>query len=224
MKFWQLATNISPKKQAAVVFLTLTGKARDAVLEMDPDELNVDNGLDLLYEKLDGLFKEDRNQATLNAYEKFERYKRQPEMNISDFRVEFDRLVQQLKSYKIELPEAVLSYRALKSANLSSENEKLVRATVADINLKDMMLQIQKVVGVEAPKAVDSPDRLVVIKQEPEINYVSEPSVVEGESTSAYQGEEAYYGQSYSGRGNQGRGIRRGGYSRGRGREARSTE
>ena len=221
MKFWQLATSVSPKKQAAVVFLTLTGKARDAVLEMDPDELNVDNGLDLLYEKLDGLFKEDRNQATLNAYEKFERYKRQPEMNISDFRVEFDRLVQQLKSYKIELPEAVLSYRALKSANLSSENEKLVRATVADINLKDMMLQIQKVVGVEAPKAVDSPDRLVVIKQEPEINYVSEPSVVEGESTSAYQGEEAYYGQSYSGRGNQGRGIRRGGYGRRGGREAR---
>ena len=133
MRFWEMATNVSAKKRAAVVFLTLTGKAREAVLEMDPADLDNDDGLSLLYGKLDGLFKEDVSQATLNAYERFEKYKRPAEMSISDFRVEFDRLVQQLKSYKIELPEAVLAYRALKSANLSIDNEKLVRATVQEI-------------------------------------------------------------------------------------------
>ena len=54
MKFWEIASNIAAKKRASVVFLTLAGKAREAVLEMDPDELNCDEGLEKLYEKLDG--------------------------------------------------------------------------------------------------------------------------------------------------------------------------
>ena len=40
MKFWELATSVTVKKRAAVVFLTLTGKAREAILEMDVAELD----------------------------------------------------------------------------------------------------------------------------------------------------------------------------------------
>ena len=209
MKFWELATNISAKKRAAVVFLTLTGKAREAVLEVDPEQFDADDGLTKLYEKLDGLFKEDKSQATLNAYERFEKYKRSAEMNIADFRVEFDRLVQQLRFYAIELPEAVLAYRALKSANLSLENEKLVRATVPDITLKEMMKQIQKVVGVDTPgETSDSLDRIQV-KQEPNVNYAAAETNTYDQLVE--ETEEVYYGsQGYSGRWNQGRGYRRG--------------
>ena len=96
--------------------------------------------------------------------------------NEFDFRVEFDSLVQQLKSYKIELPEAVLAYRALKSANLSIDNEKLVRATVQEITLKDMMLQLQKVVGVDSTSKDENVSEKVTIKQEPDANYASESS------------------------------------------------
>ena len=94
MKFWEHATNVALKKRAATVFLTLQGKAREAILEIDPDSLNVDTGMALLYEKLDELFKVDEDQAALTAYEKFENYSRSPEMKISEYRVEFDRLVE----------------------------------------------------------------------------------------------------------------------------------
>ena len=61
MKFWEIATPIDKKKRAPTVFLSLTGKAREAILEMDPDELNADNGMKLLYERLDTLFLVDKN-------------------------------------------------------------------------------------------------------------------------------------------------------------------
>ena len=74
MKFWEMATSVEPKRRAPIVFLSLSGKAREVILEMDPTTLNTDGGLDLLYGKLDELFKVDAGQAQLSAYEKFEKF------------------------------------------------------------------------------------------------------------------------------------------------------
>ena len=53
----------------------------------------------------------------------------------------------QLGVYNIKLPEPVLAYRALKSANLTNDNEKLVKATVTELTLKAMSAQLKKVMG-----------------------------------------------------------------------------
>ena len=45
MKLWEMATNIVKTKQAPTVFLTLEDKAREAILEMDLDTLNTENGM-----------------------------------------------------------------------------------------------------------------------------------------------------------------------------------
>ena len=171
MAFWELATNVPDKKRAATIFLTLSGKAREAILEMDPTTLNVDGGLTLIYGKLDKMFKVDQDQAALNAYEKFEKFTRPSSMSLTDFKVEFDRLVHQLKTHKIVLPEPVLAYRALKSANLSYENEKLVRATVPAVKLDDMMIQLSKVVGVQKSSEPEDDFSGIRVKQEPNVNY-----------------------------------------------------
>ena len=60
--------------------MSLEGRAREAALELSIDELNTDDGLTKLIEKLDGLFLIDENQRTYVAYEEFESYKRQPDM------------------------------------------------------------------------------------------------------------------------------------------------
>ena len=44
-------------------FLSLTGQARTAILEMDISQLNAEDGMDKLVEKLDILFLEDKNQS-----------------------------------------------------------------------------------------------------------------------------------------------------------------
>ena len=109
MGFWQVATNLALKKQVPTVFLTLTGKAREAVLEMEIAELNADDGMQKLFDKLDSLFEKDKDQAALDAYEKFEQYSRPESLTMLEYKVEFDRMVEKLKKFKIDLPEPVHS-------------------------------------------------------------------------------------------------------------------
>ena len=52
MKFWEMATSIELKKRAPTVLLTLEDNAREAVLEMDANTLNQDDGMKKLYEKI----------------------------------------------------------------------------------------------------------------------------------------------------------------------------
>jgi hypothetical protein len=147
MVLWEMATTIEKKKRAPTVFLSLTGKAREAMLELDPSLLNADDGMKVLIGKLDTLFQEDKNQAALMAYDKFEQYMRPDDLSVKEYLVEFKRLTIKLKDYNITLPEPVLAYRALRSANLSVENERLIRATVPNLTFNDMSLQLRKVMG-----------------------------------------------------------------------------
>ena len=53
---WQLFTSLEKKKQAPAIFLSLSGQAREAVLELELDKLNDDNGVKNLLEKLEKLY------------------------------------------------------------------------------------------------------------------------------------------------------------------------
>ena len=122
------------QKSTFSFFLTLTEKAREAVLEINATDLNKDDGMEKLYTKLDSLFQEDSNQAALSAYDTFDRYLRPKDMSVKDFLITFEQMTTKLKEdHKITLPEPVLAYRALRSANLCEENERLIRATVSDL-------------------------------------------------------------------------------------------
>ena len=55
------------KKQATAIFLTLTGQAREAIVELDPDTLPVDGGVENLIKALDNLYLKDRNYSAYGA-------------------------------------------------------------------------------------------------------------------------------------------------------------
>ena len=63
IKIWELVTSLNKTKRALMVFLSLEGTAREAVLELDTAVLNSEDGMKKLYEKLDTLFLEDVNQS-----------------------------------------------------------------------------------------------------------------------------------------------------------------
>ena len=123
MQIWEMATCVKKVKCALIVFLLLEGKAREAVLELDNTALNSKGGMEKVYEKLDTLFLEDINQSAFLAYETFKAYRRQPDTSIEDFLMNFSQHIAKLKDFDILLPEPVLAFRALKSANLTQENE-----------------------------------------------------------------------------------------------------
>ena len=147
IEFWKIATDVKEEKQAAQIFLTLTGRAREAVLEMSATEIGVKEGVENLIKKLDELYKEDSNQAAFIAYEQFESFKRPENMSIKDYINAFERLNNKLKTYEMNLPEGVLAYRLLRSANISKENEQLARATIKELTFKEMCTQLKLIFG-----------------------------------------------------------------------------
>ena len=114
LKLWSICSKVDKKEQGPAVALTLDGRAKAAVLEMEITDLNADDGLAKLITKLDGLFLKDENQRIYVAYEEFETYSRPADMSIDNFISDFERLYNKIKAYKIELPDPVLAYRVLK--------------------------------------------------------------------------------------------------------------
>ena len=111
LKIWQLYTEIKKEKQGPAIFLTLEGKAREAVLELDVENISGESGIDNIIKKLDSLYKKDTVQVAYEAYDKFERFKRPENMSMKNFIIEFERLVSKTKSHGMSMSEDILAYR-----------------------------------------------------------------------------------------------------------------
>ena len=195
IKIWELVTSLDKTKRALLVFLSLEGKARKAVLELDTVVLNSVDGMKNLYEKLDTLFLEDVNQSAFRAYETFENYLRLPGTSLEDFLIEFGRLVAKLKDFNILLPEPVLAFRALKSANITKDNEKLVKTTVSELTLSSILEQLRKIMHGHSSSHSSPNTSPVVVKNEMDI--VNYPESNQMDPTRVYHGHSAYRRDSH---------------------------
>jgi len=74
IKIWQALTTLSPEKQGPCLYLSLSGKAREAALELDIDLIKDKDGIKLILERLDALYLEDTTQTAYLAYQNFETF------------------------------------------------------------------------------------------------------------------------------------------------------
>ena len=133
VEIWQCVTDLEVKKQGPAIYLALEGPARQACSNIDMKELRSENGV-----KIKSLFAKDVNQAAFMAYENFENFTRPEGMSILDYINKFDQLYKVIRKYKMELPDGVLAYRLLKSANISKEKQQLARATLTELTFANM--------------------------------------------------------------------------------------
>ena len=163
----------------------MEGQARRLCSTIKIEELNAEDGVNKVISKLKEFYEKDAEQLAFDAYEKFEMFQRPVDMMIADYCNEFDIRYNVIKEKKMELPQGVLAYRLLKSANLSKEKQALIRATVNNLTYNDMKKQICAV-----------HDKTVSIKSSLDVNNVK----VE-ESYAAYEEdeqEEVFYNNRFS--------------------------
>ena len=110
LKLWRLATDLPKPKQGIAVALALTGKARDKVLELDINDINSDNGLDLVIAELDKIYKKDNIDTAYEAFEKFITFRREPSMYICEYTNEFDKRYNKAKSHGFTLADSCQGY------------------------------------------------------------------------------------------------------------------
>ena len=165
LNLWSLCCKLDKKEQGPAVALSLSGNAGQSALDIDVETLNSDGGLQAVINKLNGLYLKDVNQRIYVAMKNFEQYKRPPNTSIDNYLTEFDIRYNRLKAHSIQLPDAVLAYRLLESANLEQSKSELVRATINNMSFTEMKAQLRK---LEDSAVIVGDDGNFMIKNEPE--------------------------------------------------------
>ena len=179
INIWQRFNTLEKRKQALAIFLSLEGKAREVVLEIDIDNLDKDDGVERILTQLDKLYLKDKLQLAYQAYDNFEKFKRPTEMPISEFVVEFERLYNKAKAYEMILPDGILAYKFLNNANITDSHEKLIRATMTALSYNSMKEQLRKIFGdisisISSNKSKPSIDSNPQVKIEPTDEFAYE--------------------------------------------------
>ena len=162
LEIWSDFTDLEAKRQGGALFLTLTGKARQAVLAGVPRErIKAESGITSIIRCLDELYEKDKSQSGFAAYDEFTNYKRSAKISIQDYLVEFNIKYNRIKTFGMTLPDGVLAYYLLKCANLTDEQANICRATCTKLTYQDMRAQIEKVTsGTPDKDKTDSSDTL----------------------------------------------------------------
>ena len=90
LDLWCSFTDLPKSKMAIAVHLSLSGRARQATSEISVNDMKGDKGIDMVLQKLDRVFLQDKNWRAFNNYLAFENYRRDNE-SIDEFLSEFDR-------------------------------------------------------------------------------------------------------------------------------------
>ena len=118
IEVWEMFTDLDKKKRGPAVYLTMTGRARDAVREIPAAELGGNDGLNKIIEKLDSLFLKDESTRAYMAFKEFHQFKRSSGEHFADFIIKFEKLYNKLVKHDMALPEAVKGYFVLNAANI----------------------------------------------------------------------------------------------------------
>ena len=164
LEVWKLFTDTEKKKMGPAVYLTLTGRAREAVRDLKPEDIGKETGLDEIIVKLDAVYLKDENTRAYVASKEFYEFKRASGENFSEFIIKYEHLYHKLTQYKMDLPEGVQAFFLLNAANMTEENEKLARTTAGKLTYSNMKETIMRIFG--DPGAVGDEVKAPAIKEE----------------------------------------------------------
>ena len=176
VEIWKEFTSLPKNKRGPALLLELKeGKVKNAVRSLGKTVITGEDGLEHIIEHLDKIYKEDVAHLSYRTYCKFEKYQRPESMNLQSYISEFEKMISDLRKCNINLPEEVLAYRVLNSANLSPEKVDLALATVKTLTYKDMCATIGKIFSVQLNMTpLDTIASGSTVKQESEeCNYTS---------------------------------------------------
>ena len=146
---------------------------KSTVRALGKDKLQSDDGMKNVIDALDKIYKEDDSAYVYRALKKFETYVRPKDMPLSSYISEFNKMISEMESYKITMPDCALAYRFLNSANLPAEKLNLALATVKSMTYADMLTAVKKIFSVNLNTAECKPSDEIHIKREPEDCFVS---------------------------------------------------
>lgn len=194
VKLWTKFTDLDKGKQGPALVMTLQGKALDSILELSDEQISSEQGVDRIILKLNDLYKKDELNEKFEDLEKFESYKRDPETSMQQFMIDFDQNYNKLRRHGTVITDDLLGFKLLKAANLTSQHEQLIKATIAEINYENITKKIKSIFSNETGNPTTKSEEQN-IKSEP-LFYTKVPTVIdsdnEGESSNDNENTEEF--------------------------------
>ena len=123
-EIWQcFLTDMDKDKQGPTIYLSLDEKTRKTCSDLKVKDLNSENGVDILVNKLKSLIAKDIIRQVIWPMINL-KLLRPIDMSMVDFINEFERVYNNIKKYEMELPSGVLANRLLKSAEISEDKQQ----------------------------------------------------------------------------------------------------
>ena len=133
----KLVTSVEAKEQGIFALLdSLDGNAKTekAVSELTAAELNVENGLNYLLEKLDKVFQEETIDEAYNVHSSFINLSKRDDMSINENTIEFEHLNNEMIQHQMKLPKTVLTFKLLDGENSKCEEKKLALTLCSELD------------------------------------------------------------------------------------------
>ncbi|CAG2232753.1 unnamed protein product [Mytilus edulis] len=162
VKMWQLVTELDIKKRGLALALSLQGKPREVALEITPEDLNVDEGVDKLIIELDKLFEKDKTDQAYAAYTAFDKYHRESSIKMCDYIIEFEQKYNKCKKYDMPLPDAILAFKLLDNAGLGESDRHLALTACSDLKFETMKAALNRIFASKS----QSDNDIVTVKEE----------------------------------------------------------
>ena len=144
IELWKVATDIHPTKQGPTIALALSGRKREAVLEIPTEELARENGLELLVTKLEGRFGREKIDQIYEVYEKFENVRR-GDMDMAEYISQFESFNNAMVKMGMKLPDAVLGCKLLYCAGLDFRERQLILAATKGAEYENMKAALRRI-------------------------------------------------------------------------------
>ena len=130
VSFWKALTTIPANKQGLAIASSLTGKALEAVLQLEDDKINCADGYKNVMDKLDAVYKKNSLTQKIEDIESFENLRRDESSTDKEYITKFEKCVKQLKTHKIEYPTDVRGYKLLKGSSIPPDEEKMISKSI----------------------------------------------------------------------------------------------
>ena len=130
IKAWQALTDLDKKKRGTAIASSLPEEGhnsiRDKVFsELTVDVLNAADGVEKLILFMDKIFKKDELSEAYEVYTEFDRFRRSKVTSMDDYVIEFEKLSNKTKEFKMELAQHVLAFKLLEYSELDMKDRQL---------------------------------------------------------------------------------------------------
>ena len=121
-------------------------RIREQVMEeIELATLKADDGLEKLLKFMEGKLGNDTMEDSLEKYEEFKNCRREKDQKISTFIIDFEQKYNRILKKGIKLPEEILCFELLSSANINKQEKMLILSGI-DFEKKDFICSSNKII------------------------------------------------------------------------------